>query len=641
MSRQITSRTTLENLKGEAKRWLKALRSKIAGARERFERALPGSPANPTLRDVQHALAREHGVPGWAALKDRLAGEPPMRHYEKVAHALVAAYASPDEPSLRIVWEYFGHGRAWDGMRRYIRLDLGKSEQPQPGEADVLTLAEAQYLVARAQGFAGWAALERFADTMPRGKPTIAIKPVAMYASDARAGAPPAVSSRDWDEVIALMQEKRLTGLHAHGQMSDALLERVSRLEHLTSLDLEGSKLLTDDGVHYLSRIPGLRHLSLAGCSLTDRGLEVLRGLTALETIGLAWTHITDAGAAHLAACDRLRSVDLSGTLSGDGAIRALAGKAALADFRTGSAVTDAGLALLDELPVFKSWQGGEDWMALLSPEARPNYLMLRGSFTDRGLAHLANLDGLFALNVDNGQLAITGAGLAPLTRLPHLSWLAFDAKDDSMSFIAALPHLRFLLCQDTTAGDDGFVALSRSQTIEHIWGRRCYNLKRRGFTALSRMPALRHLSVSCKNVDDEGLSALPAFPALKELMPMDVPDEGYRHIARTRVESLVLMYCRETTDAATGHIAGLSTLRTYFASYNRITDRTPEILSGMPSLEEITFDSCAGLTNEGIRHLARLPRLRRVSVGGMPRVTRDVAAAFPPGVRVEGYWMD
>ena len=38
-------------------------------------------------------------------------------------------------------------------------------------------------------------------------------------------------------------------------------------------------------------------------------------------------------------------------------------------------------------------------------------------------------------------------------------------------------------------------------------------------------MPALRGLSVSCLNVDDEGLAALPRFPALRELMPMDVPE--------------------------------------------------------------------------------------------------------------------
>jgi hypothetical protein len=301
--------------------------------------------------------------------------------------------------------------------------------------------------------------------------------------------------------------------------------------------------------------------------------------------------------------------------------------------------VTNAGLPLLHDLPVFKTWQGGEEQMALLSPDARPNYLLLRGPFTDAGMSALVGLDGLFALNLDNSELAITGAGLAPLVSLPRLAMLGFDAKDESMRYIAALPHLRFLMCQDTVAGDDGFEALGDSQSIEYIWGRRCYNLRRRGFLALSRMPALRHLSVSCKNVDDEGLAALPDFPALTELMPMDVPDQGYRHIGRCeRLESLVLMYCRDTTDAATEHIASLRRLKKYFVSYNRITDRTPEILSGMDSLEEVTLDTCVGVTEAGIARLARLPRLRELSVGGMRRVTPEVARFFRPEVRVKHY---
>jgi hypothetical protein len=100
------------------------------------------------------------------------------------------------------------------------------------------------------------------------------------------------------------------------------------------------------------------------------------------------------------------------------------------------------------------------------------------------------------------------------------------------MPYIACMPQIRFLGCQDTVAGDDGFVALSQSRSIECIWGRRCHNLQARGFAALARMPALRGLSVSCKNVADEGVAELPGFPALRELMPMDVPDAGYRHIA-------------------------------------------------------------------------------------------------------------
>ena len=95
------------------------------------------------------------------------------------------------------------------------------------------------------------------------------------------------------------------------------------------------------------------------------------------------------------------------------------------------------------------------------------------------------------------------------------------------------MPRLRFLGCQDTIAGDDGFESLGRSRSIEYIWGRRCHNLRSRGFRALARMPTLRGLSVSCLNVADEAVAALPEFPALRELMPMDIPDAGYRHIGK------------------------------------------------------------------------------------------------------------
>src|SRR5262249_42731273 len=149
---------------------------------------------------------------------------------------------------------------------------------------------------------------------------------------------------------------------------------------------------------------------------------------------------------------------------------------------------------------------------------------------------------------------------------------------------------------QDTVTTDDGWVALSASRTLEYIWGRRCYNLRARGFTALSTMPALRALSVSCKNVDDSAIARLPEFPSLRELMPMDVPDEGYRHIGRCDgLESLVLMYCRDTTDRATEHIANLATLKNYYASYTRVTDRTPEILAGIASLETIGLTAIPG----------------------------------------------
>jgi hypothetical protein len=273
--------------------------------------------------------------------------------------------------------------------------------------------------------------------------------------------------------------------------------------------------------------------------------------------------------------------------------------------------------------------------MSLLSYEASPNYLFLRGPFTDRGMQHMRGLDGLFALNLDDGKLGLTADGIMPLVSLPNLGWLAVDAKDDWMPYIAEMPRLRFLGAQDTTAGDDGFAALGRSRSIEYIWGRRCHNLKRRGFLALAEMSALRGLSVSCLNVGDEGISSLPRFPALKELMPMDIPDAGYRHIGKcVGLESLILMYCRDTTDVATEHITGFPKLSYYFNSYTTITDRTPELLSSMNTLERVTFDACLGLTDSGVAKLARLPRLKELRVSGKG-LTASVGGMFPSSVTV------
>jgi hypothetical protein len=388
-----------------------------------------------------------------------------------------------------------------------------------------------------------------------------------------------------------------------------------------------------------LARMPQLEHLDLSGyhSGITDSGLEMLRHLKDLRLFKMCWPQrVTDAGVANLGYCDHLESVDLLGTSTGDGAIKALAGKRELRSFKSGTQVTDAGVALIHEFPVFKTWHGGTPEIALMAFNPDTNFLLLRGPITDQGVAGLVGLDGLFGLNLDDNKLAVTAMGLKPLAELPNLGFLGFDATDEAMQYIAAMPRLRMLMCQDTVAGDEGFVALSRSQTIEYIWGRRCYNLKGRGFAAMAAMSALRGLSVSCKNVDDDALSALPNFPALNEFMPMDVPDHGFRHVGRClQLEALWCMYCVGTGDTATSHVDGLSRLKTYAAFSSKITDRSLEILGRMPSLEHLTLQHTAGITNAGLVFLAGLPRLREVNLEGMPLVTREGAAAFPANVRV------
>ena len=642
MSHELPPRSSLESLKKEAKRWLDALQSGDPEARARLARAFPDAPATPTLRDVQHALAREHGFAGWSLLKaaiEKRAAESAgarakaLALYEAKAEALLEAYRTGTPEAMERHYNYTWHRRAWRAMRTYVQLDLGQRPVHPDDEVEI-SLDDARYLIAREHGFADWRELEAFTKSLQSDR-RVTAKPLRLVAREGPDHWAPIAGSREWEEILDLLGQYPTAGLSGEGQLTDDLLEDLSRRARtLTALGLSGCRQITDAGMRHLARMPLLQHLDLSGTSLTDAGMQVLRDLPQLRTLSLASDRVSEAGVSVLAHCNQLEHLNLWAPAEiGDAAVRALAGKHHLR--RLTIALTDTGLPLLGELPVFKSWQGGEAELGLVGHTSLPNHLSLRGPFTDAGMRQLRGLDGLFSLDIPGSNGAITAAGLEPLISLAHLAALAVDAQDDWMPHIARMPHLRALGAQDTAAGDEGFVALSRSQSIEYIWGRRCHNLRTRGFMALAAMPALRGLSVSCLNVDDDGISTLPSFPALRELMPMDVPDAGYRHIGRcARLESLVLMYCRDTTDAATEHLTGLDRLSYYFNSYTTITDRTPELLATMDSLERITFDTCHGLTNAGIARLARLPKLRELRVSGRG-VTPDVRAAFPAGVAV------
>jgi ankyrin repeat protein len=90
MVRKLTAKSSLDSLKKAAKRWLKALRAGEPAAFARLKQAWPHAGTNPGLREIQQALAREHGAESWAALKLHLADEALARrtHAERVAEFL-------------------------------------------------------------------------------------------------------------------------------------------------------------------------------------------------------------------------------------------------------------------------------------------------------------------------------------------------------------------------------------------------------------------------------------------------------------------------------------------------------------------------------------------------------------------------
>ena len=613
---RLPARPSLEQLRKQAKDRLKKLRAEGTDA---------------TLADVQLALAREYGFQNWADLAHHVEtiNPPGLHKFEQMAEELAAAYSSGDFEAIREFNWTHGTSFVWhrepEAMHRQLPTWFASTSRSMN-----LAVADARALVARKTRFETW-------DELARGlsAPFYRIHPELGIEVDG------AAADQHWDAILAVLAERGISGVLVNG-LTDRGLKELSRAKQVTRLDIGGAQL-TDEGMRHIARMPQLEAVSLGGpkCRITDRGLESLRHLRALRRFAMPWApQISDAGIANLSGCERLERVDLMGTPTGDGALRALTGKPYLAQVATGRLVTDAGLPLLHQFPVFRAPFVGELKYDLMSFSAQPNNLLLDGPVTDSGLRALAGLEGLVGVNLFWHTPAFTPAGLKAFAEVPNLAFLGCDGKrcnDEAMRQIAGIPRLRMLMAQGTVATDDGFEALSRSRTIEYIWGRECPNLTGRGFMALAAMPSLRGLAVSCARVEDEALAMLPRFPALTALMPMDVRDAGFLHVGRcTRLEHLWCMYCRDTTDAATEHLTGLSHLKSYYAGMTKITDRSLEILSRLPTLERLEFWEIAGITDAGLKALSALTRLREVSIGGSPAVTRAGVAQFAPHVRVK-----
>jgi hypothetical protein len=611
-------------------------------AKERRD-ASPGA----TLADAQFALARDYGFDSWPKLVHHVEAmaRPEVEQQDRIARDMVAAFHDGDAAAVIRLNDLFHSAISVDQIRDFLAarlIDL-------PGGAERVArfaVADARLLVARLYAFEDWDALIAASAGAPHGDAPGLSATAPFHRIDAARGTlvvQQPMSARDWDTVIGLMRERGLTELEANNMMDDAALAALAAaVPGMRRLKLHGSNRVTDEGLRHLAAFRDLEEIEVGGWDspITDRGFAALAGLPRLRTIHSWWSRcLTDAGTAPtLASCPALEDVNVGGTSLGDAMLAALADKPGVWRAFCGDGVTDAGLARLRDIPRFARWSSGDRRYSLLEFDAGPTYVAVKGPFTPAGLRSLDGLDGLFALNVHWTSSDTMSRDLSLLSSLAHLGFLAIDGDlcdDEAMRQIGRLPRLRMLLAQQPVAGDEGFIGLSASKTLEYLWGRQCPQLTGRGFTAMASMPSLKGIAVSCKYVEDAALATLPSFPALRALMPMDVTDDGFRHVGRCdRLEDLWCMYCRDTGDAATEHIAGLR-LRKYYAGLTQITDRSLELLSRMSSLERVEIHHCQRVSDEGIRRLARLPNLRDLSVEGSRNVTRGAFAPFAPHVQV------
>jgi hypothetical protein len=186
-------------------------------------------------------------------------------------------------------------------------------------------------------------------------------------------------------------------------KLTDAGLASIARLRNLQVLHLEGTMMMTDEGLKVLTTLPRLRHLRLSG-HFTDRGLAYLAAAPAIKTLWLETPRATEEGLQSLAQIRSLERLTVPWL----------------------DHITHRSMVFLRAMPRLKALGVGaaaypDRAVAALASLPNLEVLALKGSpaLTDRALPPLAAMPKLRALEIYNSR--ITEQGLASLAACKNL----------------------------------------------------------------------------------------------------------------------------------------------------------------------------------------------------------------------------
>ncbi|MFZ5831803.1 MAG: hypothetical protein ACOY3P_17080 [Planctomycetota bacterium] len=476
----------------------------------------------------------------------------------------------------------------------------------------------------------------------------------------------------------------------------DADVERLARLKTIESLTIHRERQVTGDGLRKLALLPHLKRL-VVDWSLTEEDLQILSHAPRLIELNLGtWDHRTalaDKGLPHLT---NLRRLDVGGRGLSDRSLKYLAQLPNLdsLDLERTADITDAGVAELRSLANLQELNLG--WNQKITDAGvrhlRGNQNLQSLSLEQLGAVGIAALKDLPQLeHLEIGDFA-PGRESTDLSALVHLKRVSIggpfpdDEQDIDLRPIRLPAGLRRL--------DIGWPLGPRLQPdsvkqIEHVqvdvnrfhnelkaasrdlkWLTSLYGVREltlvdpneadtMSIMGLAQLRALAIEDSGCvPAIGDEGMRALAGLANLERLSICDryandaVPES---HLVNTgldvlpklkKLRQLELSGLPTVTSEQLKNVWALTGLRTLTLKLNsdRLDRQFDDTLAGIEALTELEELTLAiggqvKLTDEGLKHLAALKKLRVLNLGGTEGFTdrglASLIAALPNLQRV------
>jgi len=266
-----------------------------------------------------------------------------------------------------------------------------------------------------------------------------------------------------------------------------------------------------------------------------------------------------------------------------------------------GANITIRGLEYLTELKSLerlKSPAGLGDSGMIAVGKLRPLkvlYIWENNSVTNEGLEQLLNLRSLELLVLKSVRM--TDEGLKVLSGLPSLNHLILDGNftNNAVLYLKDIPSLRTLKIDTQRFNDWGMQNISSLTQLENFNAHWIEGITDRGVAYLKNMPSLKSLDIGHAKLTDKAMLDLNQIHTLEYLR---LPNYGL-------------------TDAGLKHVTELQNLRNIWvgcSSRSPLTDESLYSVSQLKNLEVLSIGG-EGLTDGGMKHVAKLTNLKRLSI--------------------------
>jgi internalin A len=291
--------------------------------------------------------------------------------------------------------------------------------------------------------------------------------------------------------------------------------------------------------------------------------------------------------------------------------------------------ISDAGIRHLAKLPKLRVLHAG----AL--------------GLTDQSLETIGQLTNLEKLSLDSN--AITGEGLKKLAGLKKLRVLNLDFNRDFDPIRIGdlgpgVPLHELLMRNSKTVNDSLLKTLSRFEHLETLYlSERYSDVSDAGLAHLAKLTKLRNLDLHfAEKVTDDGLRSLRTLTQLERAVFRDLrhlSPEGLKvladfrqlkslEIVSTRIDDAAmkaigalnslenfLLWSAAEPGVSFDHLGGLRSLK-YFRTNEAIPSSAIRQLAKLQHLERLS-DELVLVTDNDLAHLARLPKLQLLVLGG------------------------